>query len=186
MSIAKYYLSSTSHECYTLITENFQQFETRTSILGRLVFQSDSKIKLNMANNWGPIAYAVNTLTTEKEKQWWLKYKYNIRKKYESRLSPFNQSWMLLQDLLPSYNYSYFQLYDWLPIASHIQFKILLLVSKSQLGLAPRYLTDVLCKPISSTSAHLFGSTNRLDLFVPRVRTALAQCRAFAVSVSSS
>jgi len=33
--------------------------------------------------------------------------------------------------------------------ASRIKFKILLLVSKSQLGLAPIYLTDYMHKPVS-------------------------------------
>src|SRR6218665_618210 len=58
----------------------------------------------------------------------------------------------------------------WLQIASRIKFEVLLLVFKSQLGLAPRYLiTDFMCKPMSSTSA------DRSGLLVPRVRTALAQ-----------
>src|SRR6218665_425373 len=36
----------------------------------------------------------------------------------------------------------------WLPIPSRIKFKVLLLlVSKSQLGLAPSYLTDFMLKP---------------------------------------
>jgi len=39
----------------------------------------------------------------------------------------------------------------WLPIASHNKFKILL-ISNSQLGLAPKYLSDFMSKPISSTS----------------------------------
>src|ERR1043165_3740362 len=50
----------------------------------------------------------------------------------------------------------------------------------SQLGLAPKYLTDFMHKPLSATSARPLRSTDRLDLFVPRVRSALAQCRAFA------
>jgi len=74
----------------------------------------------------------------------------------------------------------------WLPIASRIKFKILLFVSKSQPGLAPRYLTDFMRKPMSSTSARPLPSTNRLDLFVPHVRTALVQCHAFAVTSPSS
>src|SRR6218665_1202647 len=65
-------------------------------------------------------------------------------------------------------------------------FKVLLLVSKSQLGLAPSYLTDFMRKPMSSLSASPLRSTDRLDLFVPRVRTALAQCCAFAVTCPSS
>jgi len=35
------------------------------------------------------------------------------------------------------------------------------------------------CKPLSSTSASHLRSTDRLDHFVPHVRTALAQCQAF-------
>src|SRR6218665_808739 len=75
---------------------------------------------------------------------------------------------------------------QWLPIASRIKCKVLLLVSKSQLDLAPSYLTDFMRKPMSSVSARLLRSTDHLDLFVPRVRPALAQCRAFAVTCPSS
>ena len=45
-------------------------------------------------------------------------------------------------------------------------------------------------KPMSSTvnisSARPLRSADRLDLFAPRVRTALAQCRAFTVTGPSS
>src|SRR6218665_586546 len=51
----------------------------------------------------------------------------------------------------------------------------LLLVSKSQLGLAPKYLSDFLCKPTSSTSTSPLHSADHLDLFVPRIRAALVQ-----------
>ena len=74
----------------------------------------------------------------------------------------------------------------WLPITSRIHYKILLLVSKSQLGLAPKYLSDFMHKPLSATSARPLRSTDRLDLFVPRVKSALAQCRAFAVTGPST
>jgi len=74
----------------------------------------------------------------------------------------------------------------WLPIASRIKFKVLLLVFKSQLGLAPSYLIDFMLKPMSSTSACPLRSTDRLYIFVPHVRTASAQCRAFAVTCPSS
>ena len=74
----------------------------------------------------------------------------------------------------------------WLPITSRIHYKILLLVSKSQLGLAPKYLLDFMHKPLSATSARPLRSTDRLDLFVPLVKSALAQCRAFAVTGPST
>ena len=69
----------------------------------------------------------------------------------------------------------------WLPITLRIRYKILFLVSKSQLGLAPKYLSDFMRKPLSATSLRSLRSTDRLDLFVPRTRTALAQRRSFAV-----
>ena len=69
----------------------------------------------------------------------------------------------------------------WLPIASRVQFKILLLVSKSQHGLAPKYLCDLMRKPLSAISSRPLRSADRLDLLVPRARTALAQHRAFAI-----
>ena len=74
----------------------------------------------------------------------------------------------------------------WLPITSRIHYTILLLVSKSQLGHAPKYLSDFMHKPLSATSACPLRSTDRLDLFVPRVKSALAQCRAFAVTGPST
>src|SRR6218665_1371357 len=64
-------------------------------------------------------------------------------------------------------------------------FKVLLLVSKSQLGLAPSYLTDFMRKPMSSLSARPLRPTDRLDLFVPRVRTPLAQFFAFSFTLPS-
>ena len=48
------------------------------------------------------------------------------------------------------------------------------------------YLTDFTRKPMSSTSVRPLRSGNRLDHSVPRVRTALAQCHAFAVTSPSS
>jgi hypothetical protein len=74
----------------------------------------------------------------------------------------------------------------WLPITSRIQYKILLLVSKSRLGLAPKYLSDLMRQPLSATSARPLRSTGRLDLFVPRTRTTLTQRRAFAVTGPSA
>ena len=76
----------------------------------------------------------------------------------------------------------------WLPIASRVEFKVFLFVSNSKLGLTPSYLrpTDFMRKPMSTVSARPLRSADRLDLFLPRVRTALAQCRAFAVNGPST
>src|ERR1043165_7959903 len=69
----------------------------------------------------------------------------------------------------------------WLPILARINHKVLLLVTKSQHGLAPRYLCDLMCKPLSARSSRPLRSADRLDLFVTRSRTSLTQHRAFAV-----
>ena len=55
----------------------------------------------------------------------------------------------------------------WLPIASRIKFKILLIVSKSRLGLAPDISLTIMGKPMSSTSARPLRSVTLLDLLVP-------------------
>ena len=68
----------------------------------------------------------------------------------------------------------------WLPLSARIQFKVLILVIKSQMGLAPKYLCDQIHRPLSATSLRPLRSSDRLDLFVPRVRTAMAQSRSFA------
>jgi len=68
------------------------------------------------------------------------------------------------------------------PITSHIKYKILLQVSKSQLGLAPN-ICDFMNKPLSSTSVHPLCSS---DNFVLHVRTTLVQCRASAVTGPST
>ena len=69
----------------------------------------------------------------------------------------------------------------WLPIAARIQFKILLLVSRAHQGRAPKYLCDLIRKPVSAISLHSLRSSDRFDLFVPRARTATTQHRAFAI-----
>ena len=69
----------------------------------------------------------------------------------------------------------------WLPVTSRIKYKILLLVSKTQLGQAPKYLCNLMHKPLSSLSSCSLRSADRLDLFVPRSKAAMAQHRAFAI-----
>ena len=69
----------------------------------------------------------------------------------------------------------------WLPVASRIQYKVLLLVLRTQLGLAPKYLCDLMRKPLSAVPSRPLRSADRLDLLVPRARTATAQHRAFAI-----
>ena len=68
----------------------------------------------------------------------------------------------------------------WLPLHARIQFKILSLIFKAQRGLAPQYLVGVILRPHSASSHRPLRSCNRLDLLVPRSRTAMAQARSFA------
>jgi len=69
----------------------------------------------------------------------------------------------------------------WLPFPARIQFKLLVLVLKSKLGLAPKYLGDHIRSPISASSHRPLRSLERSDFFVPRARTSLAQTRSFAI-----
>jgi len=68
----------------------------------------------------------------------------------------------------------------WLPLVARIQFKILTLIFKAPRGLAPKYLVDAIRRLHSSSSHRTLRSSNRLDLLVPRSRTAMAQSRSFA------
>jgi len=73
-----------------------------------------------------------------------------------------------------------FEQLHWLPLSARIKFKVLILVSKAQRGLVQKYLTDVIHRPISVSSHRPLRSLKRLDLLVPRTRTAMAQSRSFA------
>src|SRR5688572_31906555 len=70
-----------------------------------------------------------------------------------------------------------FEQLHWLPLSARIKFKILILVFNAQRGLAPKYLADVLLRPLSASSHRPLRSSNRLELLVPHTRTAMAQSR---------
>src|SRR6218665_204483 len=69
----------------------------------------------------------------------------------------------------------------WLPILARVRCKVLLLVAKSQQGLAPKYLFELMSKPLSARSSRPLRSADRSDLLVPWSCTSLFQNRAFAV-----
>src|SRR6218665_3408204 len=69
----------------------------------------------------------------------------------------------------------------WLPILTRVRYKVLLLVAKSQQGLAPKYLCELMSKPPSARSSRPLHSGDRCDLLIPWSRTSLSQNRAFAV-----
>jgi len=66
----------------------------------------------------------------------------------------------------------------WLPLSARLEFKILVLVLKSKLSVAQKYLGDHICSTFSVTSHQLFSDWQAP--FVPWVRTAMAQIRSFA------
>ena len=66
----------------------------------------------------------------------------------------------------------------WLPIASRIQYKVLLVVLRTQQGLAPKYLCNLMHKPVSSPPLQ---SADQLDLLVPQSWTGTVLHRAFAI-----
>ena len=53
------------------------------------------------------------------------------------------------------------------------QFKVLIFVLKAQRGIARKYLSDLILHPISVSVFRPLWSSDRLDLFVPRVRTGM-------------
>src|SRR6218665_2017888 len=63
----------------------------------------------------------------------------------------------------------------WLPISARIHFKIIFLVYKTFLGLAPSYLCKLIMPPLSSISDRPLRSLVRNDLLVPRSRTFTSQ-----------
>src|SRR6218665_1491946 len=69
----------------------------------------------------------------------------------------------------------------WLPILARVRYKVLLLVAKSQQGLAPKYLCELMSIPPSARSSRPLRSADRCDLLIPWSRTSLSQNRAFAV-----
>src|SRR6218665_1828865 len=69
----------------------------------------------------------------------------------------------------------------WLPILARVRYKVLLLVAKSQQGLAPRYLCELMSKSPSARSSRPLRSADRCDLLAPWYRTSLSQNLAFAV-----
>src|SRR6218665_1752587 len=67
----------------------------------------------------------------------------------------------------------------WLPLSVRIHFKIIFLVYKAFLGLAPSYLCKVIMRPLSAISDRPLRSLVRNDLLVPRSRTSKSQQCAF-------
>src|SRR6218665_2872504 len=70
----------------------------------------------------------------------------------------------------------------WLPILARVRYKVLLLPAKSQQGLGPKYLCELMSKPPSARCSRPLRSADRCDLLIHWSRTSLSQNRAFAVA----
>ena len=73
--------------------------------------------------------------------------------------------------------------FHWLLFSARIQFKnfkVLIPVSKAQLGLAPSYMRELIHRSHSVASHRPLRSSDRLDLLVPHIKTSLVQSRYFA------
>src|SRR6218665_3032549 len=77
----------------------------------------------------------------------------------------------------------YFVHLHWLPISTRIEYKVLLIVLKAQMGVAPKYLRDVIRLPTSASSLPPLCSLERRELFIPRTRTTMAMFRSFSLLV---
>jgi len=69
----------------------------------------------------------------------------------------------------------------WLPILARVRYKVLLPVAKSQQGVAPKYLYELMSKPLSARSSRPLRSADRCDLLVRWSRTSLSQNRTSAL-----
>jgi len=69
----------------------------------------------------------------------------------------------------------------WLPLIAWILLKVLTLIYRSLICQAPRCLHDLVRLPSFAISLCPLRSLDRHDLFVPQVRTFMAQTRAFAI-----
>src|SRR6218665_2380591 len=67
----------------------------------------------------------------------------------------------------------------WLPLSARIHFKIIFLVYKAFLSLAPSYLCKLIMRPLSAISDRPLRSLVHNDLLVPRSRTSTSRQCAF-------
>src|SRR6218665_1957833 len=96
----------------------------------------------------------------------------------KTRLSPLQTELSAAARLiarLPLYSHIAYYMYikehlHWLPNSTRIEYKVLLIVLKAQMGVAPKYLRDAIRLPTSATSLRPLRSMDRRELFVPRTR----------------
>src|SRR6218665_1652777 len=69
----------------------------------------------------------------------------------------------------------------WLPAEQRISYRIASLVWRCLVGLAPVYLRELCCPPLSAMSSRSLRSSQQGLLLVPFARTSTKQIRAFSV-----
>jgi len=69
----------------------------------------------------------------------------------------------------------------WLPVSTHTEYKVRLVVLKAQIGVASKYIRDAIRLPTAASSLRALSSLDRRELFVPRIRTTMAMSRSFSV-----
>jgi len=106
--------------------------------------------------------------------------------------SPYSLFSMLPPDLLiahrPKFSHISFMFNQlhWLPLSARIGFKIVVLVLKSKLGVAPKFLRDHIVSPLSATSHRPRTPLFRLvGSFCSTSWTTVAQTRSFTTIVPS-
>src|SRR6218665_3226666 len=72
----------------------------------------------------------------------------------------------------------------WLPLFARIHFKIIFLVYKAFLDLAPSYLCKLIMRPLSAISDRPLRCLVHNDLLVPRSRTSTSQQCGFDITSS--
>src|SRR6218665_2430888 len=103
----------------------------------------------------------------------------------KTRLSPLQTVLNAAARLIARFpRYSHISYYikehlHWLPISTRIEYKVLLIVLKAQMGVPPKYLRDAIRLPTSATSLRPLRSMDRRELYVPRTRTTMAMSRCF-------
>src|SRR6218665_3154383 len=69
----------------------------------------------------------------------------------------------------------------WLPAEQRISYRIASLVWRCLVGVAPVYLLELCCRPLSAMSSRSLRSSQQGLLIVPFARTSTEQIRAFSV-----
>lgn len=134
--------------------------------------------------SWFTLSYAAELNNVIPFSLVFRRFVFHISSRWKLRLQDLSHACHAIVTLL-----SHFYLQVWTGFlalqSSHFKFKILILVSKAQRRLAPKYLADVILQPLSAL--RIVHSTVKTDLaiLVPHSKTAMTQSRPFTTTVPS-